>query len=82
MSLSASCRSHWPAFVCLVSVDSPGGGSGKDAVEEEGVARTTRTEKTSDGGRTTTTTTTTTHKTKGYFTHRPPLQQYSLYHCY
>jgi len=39
-----------------------------DALEEEGVARTTRTEKTSDGGRTTTITTTTTHKTKGLFT--------------
>ena len=37
-------------------------------MEEEAVARTTRTEKTSDGGQTTTTTTTTTHKTKGGFT--------------
>jgi len=49
---------------------SPGGScvGGTDAVQEEGVARTTRTEQTSDGGRTTTTTTTTTHKTKGQFT--------------
>jgi len=54
--------------VRLLYCHSLDGGSGKDAVEEEAVARTTRTEKTSDGGRTTTTTTTTTHKTKGHFT--------------
>ena len=36
-----------------------------EEVEEEAVARSTRTEKASDGGKVTTTTTVTTHKTKG-----------------
>lgn len=40
-----------------------------EEVEEEAVARSTRTEKASDGGKVTTTTTVTTHKTKGKMIH-------------
>lgn len=40
-----------------------------EEVEEEAVARSTRTEKASDGGKVTTTTTVTTHKTKGEMIH-------------